>query len=133
MNSNARQRDDGDHQVTILVVEDEGPIRQIVKTSLEAHGHCVVTAGDAEEALELAEQHSGPIDLVVTDMLLPGMSGADMIRRLVAARPALNVIYISGYLGGNTTMPGSPNGTMQYLPKPFTPRELLEVVRTIIG
>src|ERR1043166_7508255 len=111
---------------TILVVEDEASIRTIVKLAMEMNGHRVLTASDGDEALHVAEDHQGPIDLVITDILLPGISGSDTIRTLVETRPGLNVIYISGYLGDQADLAKSETGQMRFLRKPFTPRPLVE-------
>jgi DNA-binding response OmpR family regulator len=117
---------------TILVVEDEEPIRVILQTALEMNGYRVLMAGDAEEAISLSSQYSGPLDLLITDMLLPGVKGSDLVRHILPQRPGLNVLYISGYLGADATLVSGPTGKMKYLPKPFTPAELLDVVRTLL-
>ncbi len=118
---------------TILVVDDEEPIRLILRTALEMSGHHVLVAGDAEEALGLCERHAERIDLVITDVLLPGITGNDMVRRLAPSRPGLHVLYISGYLGGETDLAGADGGKTRYLPKPFTPRELLAAVHDLLA
>src|SRR5437879_6376772 len=95
---------------TVLVVEDESSIRAIIKLSLEMKGYRVLSASEGAEALQLAEQHPGPIDLVITDILLPGMSGSDVVRALLTRRPGLHVIYISGFLGSEEELTTSRNG-----------------------
>jgi CheY-like chemotaxis protein len=116
---------------TILIVEDEESIRVILRTVLEQHGHRVLAVGDAEEALRLSAQHAGPIDLLITDMILPGMHGGDLVRRLVPTRPELHVLYISGFTE-ETSLPSAPEGKMVYLAKPFTPAQLLQAVTMLM-
>lgn len=116
---------------TVLVVDDEAQIRSIVSMALEMRGLCVLAAGDGEEALRQSAGHAGRIDLVITDVQLPGISGAEMVRRLLADRPGVHVLYISG--GHNEkSLDGGTIGKTAFLPKPFTPRELLERVGTIL-
>src|ERR1043166_6445131 len=109
---------------TILVVEDEASIRTIVKLAMEMNGHRVLTASDGDEALHVAEDHQGPIDLVITDILLPGITGSAVMRPRCEARPGLNVIYIFGSLGDQADWAKSEPGQMRFLSKPFTPRQL---------
>jgi two-component system, cell cycle sensor histidine kinase and response regulator CckA len=122
----------GDATRTILVVEDESSIQILVRTVLELKGHQVLAAGDAPEALRLSEQHAGQIDLLITDMGLPGMSGPELAEHLRATRPELRVLYISGNPRGDLVVTGANPDTAKYLPKPFTPRLLLEVVRSLL-
>jgi len=118
---------------TILVVEDEVPILHIVRTVLEMHAYRVLTADDGDKALQLSEQHDGPIDLVITDMNLPGISGSDMVRQLLVGRPKLHVLYVSGHFSGETQLVGGADGAMKFLSKPFTPKALLAVVGTMLA
>lgn len=117
---------------TILVVDDELPIQTIVRTVLEMHAYRVLTADTGAAALRLSQQHDGPIDLVITDMSLPGMSGGELVRQLLVGRPKLHVLYISGHLSSEVSLIRGTDGLMQFLSKPFTPRELLAVVRTML-
>jgi CheY-like chemotaxis protein len=118
--------------VTVLVVEDEDTIRAILQSALTAHGYRVLVASSGAEALQLCAQHAGPIELVVTDLLMPGMNGDVLIRQLLPSRPGIHVIYISGYPGPDTTLPPGDTGRTTFVPKPFTPKELIEVVREIL-
>src|SRR4051812_13827650 len=113
---------------TILVVEDEEAIRMILRTALEMRGYRVLTAEDAAAGLRASKAHEGRIDLIITDMLMPGMNGSDLVRVLLPDRPDVHVIYVSGYLGSEVDLPPLPTGQTVFLPKPFTPRELIEVV-----
>jgi len=119
-------------QPTILVVDDEVPIQTIVRTVLEMHAYRVLTADDGDAALQQSQQHDGPIDLVITDMSLPGMTGGELVRQLLVARPKLHVLYISGHLSSEVSLVGGADGTMKFLSKPFTPKELLAVVHAML-
>jgi DNA-binding response OmpR family regulator len=116
---------------TILVVDDEPPIRELLRVLLEMHGHRILTADDAEEALRVIGPDE-PLDLVITDLKLPGISGNDLVRQLLPGRPGLHVLYISGSPGGATGLTAPPGGKMRYLPKPFAPRDLLGAVRSLL-
>jgi len=118
---------------TILVVEDEESIRTIVRLALETKGYRLLTAADGAEGIQLAQQHQGPIDLVITDVLLPGMSGSNLVRVLLVDRPALHVLYISGYLGTESELAAGRTGKMTFLPKPFTPRQLVAAVAAVFA
>jgi two-component system cell cycle sensor histidine kinase/response regulator CckA len=122
-----------DARQTILVVEDESSIQLLVRAVLELQGHQVLAAGDAPGALRLSEQHAGRIDLLITDMGLPGMSGPELAEHLQAVRPELRVLYISGNPSGDLVVTGANPATAQYLPKPFTPRALIAVVRSMLA
>lgn len=121
------------HPTTVLVVEDEDTIRLILRSTLTARGYHVLVAPGGAEALQLSAQHPGPIELVVTDLLMPGMNGDELIRELVRTRPGIHVIYISGYPGPETTLPPEGTGKSTFVPKPFTPKEFVEVVRGILA
>jgi CheY-like chemotaxis protein len=119
---------------TILVVEDQGPVRALATRILQVGGYTVLEAASGEEALAVEASHVGPIDLVFTDVVLPGMSGHRVADALKARRPELPVLYASGYdqemiaarAGG-----GEPG--VGYLPKPYRPEELLGRIRELLG
>ena len=111
---------------TILLVEDEPGVRLFMRVTLERHGYRVIEAVSAEAALAALNGESGPLDLLLTDVVLPGMTGVQLARRLAHDRPALRVVFASGYV--------SPIGVdvpagAQILEKPFTARTLLTRVR----
>ena len=133
MDSEAQPPAAADARQTILVVEDEPPIQLLVRTVLEMQGHLVLSAGDAPAALRLSEQHAGRIDLLVTDMGLPGMTGPELVEQLLAARPELRVLYISGNPSGDLILTGANPASAQYLAKPFTPLTLIDVVRSMLA
>ncbi len=108
---------------TILVVEDESMVREVAVSSLESAGYRVLSAADAEAALELARRHDGPVDLLVTDVIMPGLSGPQLARRFLDDRPDVPVLYVSGYVQDTAGRDGfSPRGA--FLPKPYTPDQL---------
>jgi two-component system, cell cycle sensor histidine kinase and response regulator CckA len=104
---------------TILFVEDEDAVRAVGVRALSNLGYRVLPARDGEEALQAAADHPGPIDLVVTDMVLPRLDGSEMARRLAAVRPELKFLFTSGY---SDRLP--PSLAAAFLPKPYTPTEL---------
>jgi len=124
---------DAPARATVLVVEDEDSIRTIIQLALETKGYRLLTASDSAEGLRIAQSYDGPIDLVISDMLLPGVNGSELIRRLLVIRPEVHVIYISGYLGNETDLPAGQIGKTRFLPKPFTPSQLLEAVRAVFA
>jgi CheY-like chemotaxis protein len=115
---------------TILVVEDEGPVRELVCNLLEGYGYTVMPAESGSKALQLWQQSNGRIDLVLTDLVMPDrMSGRELAERFWADRPGLKVIFTSGYsedvIGRDFVVrPGS-----NFLQKPYQPDKLAAVVR----
>ena len=119
-------------RATVLVVEDELPVRRIVVLSLRGAGYDVLEAARPEDALVLAEQHKGSIDLLLTDVVMPGMSGRHLSERLLALRPNLRVLYVSGYTQDAITHRGAMNPGVHFFQKPFTGTGLLEVVERVL-
>jgi two-component system cell cycle sensor histidine kinase/response regulator CckA len=113
---------------TVLLVEDEEPLRVLARTCLEGHGYLVLDAHDATQALELAANHHGPIHLLLTDVIMPGMSGHDLAHRLVADQPGMKVLYMSGYTSDLIDQYGILNQDTVLLEKPFTLHSLLSKV-----
>jgi CheY-like chemotaxis protein len=108
---------------TILLVEDEESLRTLTRTMREQSGYAVIEAGGGLEAIEVARNHGGRIDLLLTDIVMPGMNGREVARNLVLARPGLKVVYMSGYSGfGNR---GTDPQEDALLSKPFTRDALL--------
>jgi CheY-like chemotaxis protein len=110
---------------TILLADDEAGIRLLVGQILRSHGYAVLEAEDGEEALELAEQHSGPIHLLLTDWRMPKLDGGGLIRRLSDARPETAVIVMSGYM--DVEAPAKAT----VLRKPFKPQDLANAVKGV--
>jgi PAS domain S-box-containing protein len=120
------QPDGGDE--TILVVEDEPVLLQLNHDALEAYGYRVLTAENGERALDIAREHEGRIDLVVTDVVMPVLGGRELAERLPSVRPGVPVLFVSGYTGG-----GGPLGPgAAFLAKPFTPSELARTIRALL-
>jgi CheY-like chemotaxis protein len=111
---------------TILVVEDDPAVRAFVVSTLEREGYRVLVAGSPAEAVALTGGLDDPIELLLTDVVLPDTNGQVLAKRLVAARPSMRVVLMSGYGGdmGDIT----PEGTATFLAKPFTRDELLTIV-----
>ena len=117
---------------TILVVEDQEPVRRLTRRVLEAQGYAVLAAADGPEALEVAERHTGTIHILVTDVVMPGMSGREVGRRLAAGRPGMRVLYVSGYADDLIVSHGVLEPGLSFLQKPFTPEALARRVREVL-
>ena len=118
---------------TILVAEDEEPVRQLIVRVLREAGYTVLETANAREALPLGEHYEGPIHLLVTDVIMPGTGGKDLAARLTEKRPDMKVLYISGYAGPLSLgrEPGLDGAV--FLAKPFSPGELTRGVRKALG
>ena len=112
---------------TILLAEDDGAVRRFARQILTTHGYTVLDARDGDEALAVARGHSGTIDLLVTDVVMPGLSGRDLAARLSVERPDVRVLYTSGYSEQMIIRSGLNTG-LTLLPKPFLPGDLLQKV-----
>ena len=112
---------------TILLAEDDGAVRRFARNILANHGYTVLDARDGDEALARAREHTGAIDLLVTDVVMPGLSGRDLAVRLTAERPDVRVLYTSGYSETMIVRAGIEPG-LKLLPKPFLPADLLQKV-----
>jgi PAS domain S-box-containing protein len=117
---------------TVLVVEDYEVVADLIRAVLAESGYTILEARDGGEALELAGGHPGPIHLLLTDVVLPRLSGPELAERLLELRPGLRVLFMSGYLDeGAETARGVPTPSA-FVSKPFTPRELAEKVRAVL-
>src|SRR5205085_5401487 len=103
---------------TILLVEDEDPLRAVVARMLAQAGYRVLDARSPSEARQLFEQHKDDIALLLTDVIMPEMNGPALAQRLVAVRPQLRVLFVSGYTEELPVL-GMPGGKSQFLAKPF--------------
>jgi len=117
---------------TVLLAEDEEAVRKLTRRVLEAHGYTVLTAADGQEALRVAEGHTGPIHLLLTDVVMPNMGGRQLAERLVSGRPDTNVLYLSGYTDDAIVHHGVLEPGIAFLQKPFTPQGLARKVREIL-
>ena len=118
---------------TILLVEDNGDIREIVRDVLTEQGYRVLEAPDGERALTLSRDHVGPIQLLLTDVVLPGMSGRKLAEELSAARPEAKALYMSGHTDDTILRKGALAGHLAFLWKPFTPLQLASMVRETLN
>ena len=115
-----------------MVVEDEPALRKLLCDDLEELGYTVISAGDGPQALELEEDHDGPIDLLVSDMVMPGFGGADIAKAMRQTHPDLRVILISGYpTHGQARAVELPPG-IPFLSKPVSRDQLARTIREVI-
>jgi CheY-like chemotaxis protein len=117
------------HGETLLVVEDEAALRDVAGRILSGAGYRVLAADGGPQALELAARHEGEIDLLVSDVVMPGMLGKELAERLVDARPGTRVLYMSGYAQPVLASQGTLDPGVALLEKPFTAHDLLNAVR----
>jgi CheY-like chemotaxis protein len=114
---------------TLLLVEDERPVRDVTQRALEREGYTVLTAEDGFEALAVAETFSGTIDLLITDVVLPGLDGRALTGRLRQRRPGIGVLYMTGYTDDEMLRRGIIDDRVNLLDKPFNATELGDAVR----
>jgi signal transduction histidine kinase/ActR/RegA family two-component response regulator len=119
----------GGHE-TILLVEDDEGVRSMTRHALERRGYTVIAAAGGTEALAAESRYPGAISLLITDMVMPGMNGSDLARQLRERRPAMAVMYVSGY--PSDTLDGPAVAGTSFLPKPFTPAALTAAVRDVL-
>jgi signal transduction histidine kinase/CheY-like chemotaxis protein len=114
---------------TVLVVEDEPAIRSLACEMLEAQGYRTLSAGSGEEALGLAVRHAGPIDVLLADVVMPGLAGPALAERFSVVRPQARVLFMSGYAGDDLARRGLAEDTVHLVPKPFSAEQLGRRVR----
>jgi two-component system cell cycle sensor histidine kinase/response regulator CckA len=117
---------------TVLLVEDEETVRSVAREVLQIVGYTVVEAASGEEALQRAAQHPGTIQLLLTDVVTPGMSGRELAERLMLDDPTLGVLYLSGYTDEAIAHHGVLEAGIELLHKPFTPEMLARRVREVL-
>jgi len=118
---------------TVLVVEDESELRELATEVLGIAGYSVLSAGGPSAALEIARRHAGPIHLLLTDVVMPEMSGRDLADRLVQSRPGLKILYMSGYTDDAIVHHGLLDPGTVLLQKPFTPDRLTRMVGDLLA
>jgi PAS domain S-box-containing protein len=116
----------------VLLVEDEDNIREPAIEILESRGYRVLAAPDAARALTLSDEHAGPIHILVTDVVMPGLSGSQLAGQLLRRRPELLVLYISGYPEGSIAHHGVLSADQHFLQKPFPPGQFLQKIREVL-
>jgi CheY-like chemotaxis protein len=118
---------------TILLVEDDEMVRNFTVKALKGCGYDVLIAADGDEAVRIAGGHEGPIDLMLTDVVMPGISGQELENRVKASRPEIKVLYMSGYTDNAIVHHGILDPGKAFLPKPFTLDSLGRKVREALG
>ena len=119
---------------TILLVEDEASVRNVVSRSLKSRGYLVLEAKNGEDALSVAERHNAPIHLVITDIVMPQMDGAELYRNLRRWYPRMRILLISGYTKGAIPPEAlEDGGTSAFLAKPFSLEQLASEVRRLLS
>ena len=117
---------------TILIVEDDGAVRRLARDVLMQAGYQVIEARDGDDALARTRAHPAAVDLLITDVVMPGLTGRELAARMEDACPGVRVLYTSGYAKGSTAGVGI-EPTAPFLPKPFLPVDLLEKVREVLS
>ncbi|MDX1660840.1 MAG: PAS domain S-box protein, partial [Gemmatimonadota bacterium] len=124
------------HGETILLVEDEPSVRRMARRALESHGYRVLVAEDGERALSIVDGHGNggePIDLLVSDIVMPGMSGHEVGGRIRRILPTIRAVFMSGYTDVRKLPEEFEEGDVEFLPKPFSPQTLARTVREILA
>jgi two-component system, cell cycle sensor histidine kinase and response regulator CckA len=117
---------------TILLVEDDSSVRELVERVLKSRGYEVLAAQHGSAALSLASERERAVDLVLTDIVMPAMSGRELVEALQIARPRLRVLYMSGYTDDEVLLRGLHDPTTSFIQKPFTAENLATQVRKVL-
>jgi two-component system, cell cycle sensor histidine kinase and response regulator CckA len=117
---------------TILLVEDEDLVRNLVRHTLQSEGYTILDAPNAEEARRISATHKRPIHLLITDVVMPKEGGRELAQSLALQRPAIKVLFMSGYTDQTVVASGLPNGEFHFIQKPFTPAALSRKVRDVL-
>jgi len=117
---------------TILVVEDDEEVRKLAKRILEKQGYKILDGSQGNEAIQICEEHKGPIHMMVTDVVMPGMSGRELANRLMSVHPEMKVLYMSGYTDDAIVHHGVLDPGIAYIQKPFAPDTFASKVRQIL-
>ena len=118
---------------TVLLVEDEEVLLNILQSSLETSGYRVVTAPNGQEAIRLCQEYAGPIHILITDLVMPGMSGRQVSEQVLLLRPEIRVLFMSGYTDDEQIRHGIRASGQQFLQKPFTPAALALKLRDVMA
>jgi PAS domain S-box-containing protein len=118
---------------TVLLAEDEDAVRRLASIALQSGGYTVLEARDGQEAIRIAQQHEGPIHILVTDLVMPGISGRQVADQVMLARPGMRFLLMSGYTGEMMLSHGVQDSSVAYLQKPFSPSELARKVSEVLN
>lgn len=119
---------------TILLVDDEESVRNLVVATLSGHGYRLLLARDSDQALQICDAHAGPVHLLIVDQVMPPfMSGPELAGCIRMLRPEVKVLYISGYHASDAVVDELGDSRADFLPKPFSPDLILEKVRRLAG
>ncbi len=113
---------------TVLLVEDEEGLRLLARLALEPYGYAVLAAANGEQALEIGRRHLGPIQILVTDIQVPGMRGPELAERIASLRPGIKILFMSGGIAGHENLPAKA----ALLDKPFAIAALARKVRQVL-
>lgn len=122
----------GTQETTILVVDDDVALRRSMARILESRDYRVVEAGDAHEAREALIEAGGEVDLVIMDLVLPGMEGREAANLLLARSPDVRILFTSGYTSQESSRMGALSEEHRFIRKPFEPAELVEAVEGLL-
>jgi two-component system cell cycle sensor histidine kinase/response regulator CckA len=125
------QAPEGGHE-TVLLAEDEEAVRRLAAMALERSGYRVIAAPDGQAALDMAAAHDGRIDLLLTDVIMPGLNGRELANRFATIHPETRVLFMSGYAGEALSAQGVLDSSVAFLAKPFVPAELARKVREVL-
>lgn len=117
---------------TILVVDDADDVRELIRTVFRQHGYKVLSAANGESALQVFNQHKGGINLVVIDVVMPGMSGPKLAAKFAALRPDIKVLFVSAFVQ-EATLQGTLRPVDRFLAKPFSPERLITKVQEMLA
>jgi two-component system cell cycle sensor histidine kinase/response regulator CckA len=117
---------------TVLLAEDEPAVCDLVRAILTSRGYTVLSARLPHEAERISETHQGKIDLLLTDVIMPGMSGAELSKRIALRIPGIKILFMSGYIDDSVVRQGISENEAAFLQKPFTPLSLAKKVREVL-
>ncbi len=124
---------DGRQRQTILLVEDEKMIRRVMSEVLEREGYRVLACADPREGIDVCQQYGGQIDLLLTDVVMPGMNGREMANQILKILPKLRVVFMSGYTENVLMHEGQTEPQIEYLQKPFKLETLTRKLAKVLG
>jgi two-component system cell cycle sensor histidine kinase/response regulator CckA len=117
---------------TLLIVENEAAIRNLLQMALQKNGYTVLTAESGREALEIVREHTGTIHWLISDVVMPEMHGPELVRQASPLRPEMRTLFMSGYMDDALEDRGLPSTNVNFIQKPFSPRVIAQKVREIL-